>query len=119
MPDAPPLGPYTPIVRAGDWLMCSGQIGQQDGKLVDGGVEAQVTQAVANLSALLIRAGADLNSVAKTTVFLADMSDYAAMNDGLYGRIRRPPSSPQRLRGGGSADGCAGGDRSLGVHRRP
>ena len=80
MPDAPPLGPYTPIVRAGDWLICSGQVGQQDGKLVDGGVEAQVTQAVANLAGLLASQGADLTSVVKTTVFLADIADYPVMN---------------------------------------
>jgi 2-iminobutanoate/2-iminopropanoate deaminase len=76
-----PVGPYTPIVRAGDWLICSGQVGLRAGSLVDGGVAAEVTQAIANLESLLGREGSDLRAVAKTTVFLADIADYAAMND--------------------------------------
>jgi 2-iminobutanoate/2-iminopropanoate deaminase len=75
-----PVGPYTPIVRAGDWLICSGQLGLRDGALVEG-VAAQVTQAVANLTTLLTGAGAGLDAVAKTTVFLADIADYPVMND--------------------------------------
>ncbi len=76
-----PVGPYQPLVRAGGWLICSGQLGLRDGALVDGGVAAQVTQAVANVGALLAGAGARLEAVAKTTVFLTDMADYAAMNE--------------------------------------
>ncbi len=76
-----PVGPYTPIVRAGEWLVCSGQVGQAGGTLVSGGVAAQTAQAVANLAALLEAEGASLASVIKTTVFLADISDYAAMNE--------------------------------------
>ena len=78
---AKPLGPYTPIVRSGDWLVCSGQLGMKDGALVDGGVASQTTQVVANLSDLLASEGATLDHVVKTTVFLTDMSDFAAMND--------------------------------------
>jgi 2-iminobutanoate/2-iminopropanoate deaminase len=77
---AGPVGPYTPIVRAGEWLVVSGQLGLKDGELVDGGVEAQTTQAVANLAAQLASQGADLEAVVKTTVFLTDIADYAAMN---------------------------------------
>jgi 2-iminobutanoate/2-iminopropanoate deaminase len=81
-PESPkPVGPYTPIVRAGDWLICSGQIGLKSGALVDGGVAAQVAQAIENLAALLAGEGASLNSVVKTTVFLADIDDYPAMNE--------------------------------------
>jgi len=76
-----PVGPYTPVVRAGDWLCVSGQLGLADGKLVDGGVAAQCTQAIRNLAGLLEQHGARLDQVAKTTVFLADMGDYAAMNE--------------------------------------
>jgi 2-iminobutanoate/2-iminopropanoate deaminase len=76
-----PVGPYTPLVRAGGWLVCSGQLGLRDGALVDGGVGAQVTQAVDNLQTLLAGEGAALSAVAKTTVFLSDIADYAAMND--------------------------------------
>jgi 2-iminobutanoate/2-iminopropanoate deaminase len=78
---AGPVGPYTPIVRAGDWLICSGQVGLKDGALVDGGVAGQLTQAVANLAALLEGEGAGLSAIAKTTVFLTDISDYAVMNE--------------------------------------
>jgi 2-iminobutanoate/2-iminopropanoate deaminase len=86
MSDAPtskPAGPYTPAVRAGDWLIVSGQLGMLDGALVEGGVVPQITQAIANLSGLLEANGASLTSVAKTTVFLADIADFDAMN-GAY-----------------------------------
>ena len=76
-----PVGPYTPVVRAGDWLICSGQIGLREGTLVEGGVSVQVAQAVENISSLLLGEGASLDSVVKTTVFLADIGDYQAMND--------------------------------------
>lgn len=77
----PPVGPYSPLVRAGDWLVVSGQVGQRDGALVEGGVVAQLRQALANLAGLLEGAGARLDQVAKTTVFLADIGDYAAVNE--------------------------------------
>jgi len=59
----------------------SGQLGLVDGALVEGGVGAQVTQALANMAALLEGQGASLSSVVKTTVFLVDMDDYATMNE--------------------------------------
>jgi 2-iminobutanoate/2-iminopropanoate deaminase len=77
----PPVGPYSPVVRAGDWLICSGQLGLVSGALVDGGVGAQLTQAIANLEALLASEGASLAEVTKTTVFLADIADFAEMNE--------------------------------------
>ena len=75
-----PVGPYTPIVRAGDWLVVSGQLGLLDGQLVSGTAE-QCRQALANLAALLEGEGASLADVAKTTVFLRHMDDYDAMNE--------------------------------------
>jgi 2-iminobutanoate/2-iminopropanoate deaminase len=79
---AKPVGPYTPIVRAGEWLVVSGQVGLADGKLVTGGMEAELRQALANLAALLEGEGASLADVAKTTVFLRHLaSDYARMNE--------------------------------------
>ena len=75
-----PVGPYTPIVRAGNWLVCSGQLGLSDGKLVEG-LAPQVTQALANAEILLHSEGASLHDVVKTTVFLADIADYRAMNE--------------------------------------
>ena len=76
-----PVGPYTPIVRAGEWLVVSGQVGLAGGKLIEGGVDAQLRQALANLAGLLEGEGASLNDVVKTTVFLKHMSDYATMNE--------------------------------------
>lgn len=76
-----PVGPYTPVMKVGDFVICSGQIALKDGSLVDGGVAAQVTQALANMSGLLESQGASLSDVVKTTVFLVDMDDYAAMNE--------------------------------------
>ncbi len=76
-----PVGPYTPMVRAGGWLVVSGQIGIVDGKLVSGGLAAELRQAIANLETLLEGAGAGLDDVVKTTVFLRHMSDYDAMNE--------------------------------------
>ena len=78
-----PVGPYTPVVRAGDWLVVSGQIGLVEGSLVDGGVQAEVRQALDNLAALLEAEGATLAHVVKTTVFLRHLSDYPIMNE-LY-----------------------------------
>ena len=75
-----PIGPYSPLVRAGDWLVSSGQMGLVDGRLVDG-VTAQTTQALENANALLDGHGASLGDVVKTLVFLADMGDFAPMND--------------------------------------
>jgi len=75
-----PVGPYTPIVRAGDWLVASGQVGQVDGKLVSGGLVAELEQALANLRSLLEGEGASLDDVVKTTVFLRHMRDYPLMN---------------------------------------
>jgi 2-iminobutanoate/2-iminopropanoate deaminase len=75
-----PIGPYTPIVRAGDLLFVSGQLGTVDGELVAGGVGAQVTAVLANLGNVLASAGAALDDVVKTTVFLTDMADFDEMN---------------------------------------
>ena len=77
-----PIGPYTPVVRAGEWLVVSGQLGLVDGKLVNGGTTAELRQALANLQGLLEAEGASLDDVAKTTVFLRHLgTDYDAMNE--------------------------------------
>ena len=76
-----PVGPYTPIVRAGDWLVVSGQVGIAGGELVAGGTRGQLRQALDNLGTLLEGEGATLADVVKTTVFLRHLSDYAAMNE--------------------------------------
>jgi len=92
-----PVGPYTPIVRAGDWLIVSGQVGVEGGKLPDG-VAAQTAQAVRNVAAQLATEGAALTDVAKTLCFLTDMGDFATFNEPGYVKIiwtlRADPISP-------------------------
>jgi 2-iminobutanoate/2-iminopropanoate deaminase len=78
---AKPVGPYTPVVRAGDWLVVSGQVGLVDGRIVSGGVAGEMSQAMRNLEAQLATQGARLDQVVKTTVFLRHMSDYSSMNE--------------------------------------
>ncbi len=75
-----PLGPYSPFVRAGDFIIVSGQGGMVDGKIVDGGVPAQTTQTMANVAAQLDAAGASLSDVVKTLCFLTDMGTFAEFN---------------------------------------
>jgi len=75
-----PLGPYSPFVRAGDFIIVSGQGGMKDGKIVDGGVTAQTTQTLANVAAQLAAAGAALSDVVKTLCFLTDMGTFAEFN---------------------------------------
>jgi 2-iminobutanoate/2-iminopropanoate deaminase len=76
-----PVGPYTPVVRAGDWVVVSGQVGIRDGDLVGGGMRAELQQALDNLRALLDGEGVALTSVVKTTVYMRHIDDYAAMNE--------------------------------------
>jgi 2-iminobutanoate/2-iminopropanoate deaminase len=83
-PSAPgAAGPYSPAVRAGDWLALAGQVGidPATGKLAEGGVADQTRQAMANVAAVLGDCGASLGDVAKTTVFLVDMGDFPVMNE--------------------------------------
>jgi 2-iminobutanoate/2-iminopropanoate deaminase len=76
-----PLGPYTPVVRAGDWIIVSGQLGLHDGALVSGGVAAQTTKAIENLQGQLASVGASLSDIAKTLCFLTDMDTFASFNE--------------------------------------
>lgn len=78
-----PVGPYTPAVRSGQWLVCSGQVGitsGPDGPALADGLEAQTRQAMANVADLLAGHGLGWAHVVKTTVFLADIADYARFN---------------------------------------
>ncbi|HAM03427.1 MAG TPA: hypothetical protein DCQ30_14565 [Acidimicrobiaceae bacterium] len=80
---AAPVGPYTPAVRAGPWLVCSGQVGITPGDtpVLAEGLDAQVRQAMANVAALLEGQGLGWRDVVKATVFLADIADYVAFNE--------------------------------------
>lgn len=77
------IGPYSQAVRMGNLLFCSGQIplDPATGQLVSGDTADQTRQVFANLGAILTEAGASFDLVARTTVYLADMNDFAAMND--------------------------------------
>jgi 2-iminobutanoate/2-iminopropanoate deaminase len=80
-PKSGALGPYTPVVRAGDWVIVSGQLGVADGKVVKGGVAAETAQAIVNLKSQLASVGLTLNDVKKTLCFLTDMDTFATFND--------------------------------------
>jgi 2-iminobutanoate/2-iminopropanoate deaminase len=91
--DAPKaIGPYSQAVAAGDFVFCSGQLGLDPatGELVTG-VAAQAERALRNLAAVLASEGLGLDRVAKTTIFLADMADFAAVNE-VYARFFPAPS---------------------------
>lgn len=78
------IGPYSQAVVAGELIFCSGQIPLTPaGELVEGDITVQTRQVLTNLKGLLEAAGGSLGQVVKTTVFLADMNDFAAMN-GVY-----------------------------------
>lgn len=81
-PDAPAaIGPYSQAIAVDGLLFTSGQIPlDAAGQLVDGGIEAQTEQVMKNLAAVVAAAGATLANVVKTTVFLADMNEFAAFN---------------------------------------
>ena len=80
------IGPYSQAVRAGDQVFTSGQIGldPRTGELVEGGIEAQTRRVLENLTHVLTAAGATWADVVRTTVFLADLGDFALVNR-LYG----------------------------------
>ena len=89
------IGPYSQAIRAGNLLFCSGQIpiDPSTGEFVSGGVAEQTEQVMRNLSAVLSAGKSSLKQVVKTTVFLADMDDFTAMNE-VYGRYfgENPPA---------------------------
>jgi len=89
---SPPVGPFSPAIRAGDFLFFSGQVGQDptSGKLVDGGVEAEARQLFRNLATLLQAADKSFGDVVKANVFLTRIEDFAAVN-ALYAEQFEPP----------------------------
>jgi 2-iminobutanoate/2-iminopropanoate deaminase len=90
-----PIGPYSQAIRAGDFVFLSGQIGIDPavGKITAGDAVGQATQALKNIRAILTAAGLTPEHVIKTTIFLADMNDFAAVNE-AYGEFFRddPPA---------------------------
>lgn len=92
-----PIGPYNQAIRAGDLLFCSGQIPLDvaTGELVAGDIAAQTRQVLKNISAVLEAAGTAFASVVKTTIFLVDMGDFAAVN-AVYGEAFGGDGAPAR-----------------------
>ncbi|MCK4326874.1 MAG: RidA family protein [Candidatus Diapherotrites archaeon] len=79
------VGPYSQAIKAGNFVFTAGQIAlTPEGELVNGGIAEQTEQVVQNLKAVLEEAGTTIHSVVKTTVYLAQMSDFALMNE-VYG----------------------------------
>jgi 2-iminobutanoate/2-iminopropanoate deaminase len=94
--DAPaPIGPYSQATIAGGLIFTAGQAGldPQTGKLVDGGIAKQTAQTLRNLQAVLEASGSGLDHVLKANVFLADLNDFAVMNE-VYGGFftEKPPA---------------------------
>lgn len=88
---APAIGPYSAALAVGRLVFLSGQIPlKADGTLVAGDVRDQATQVLENLRGLLAAAGTDVAHVAKTTIYLADMADFAAVNE-VYARYFTEP----------------------------
>ncbi len=90
-----PIGPYSQAVKAGNTLYVSGQIptDPQTGELVQGEIAVEAAQVMHNLSAVLQQAGYGFEDVVKTTIFLRDMNDFAAVNE-IYGSFftENPPA---------------------------
>jgi 2-iminobutanoate/2-iminopropanoate deaminase len=88
-PSAPPVaGPYSPAVRAGDWLVLAGQVpfDPTTGHFVDGDAKVQIRRVLDNIAAVLRDAGAFITDIAKTTVYVTDLGDFAAMNE-VYAEV--------------------------------
>ncbi|MBX3292799.1 MAG: RidA family protein [Acidobacteria bacterium] len=97
------IGPYSQAVSVNGMVYCSGQIpiDPATGDFVPGGIEEQTTQVLKNLSAVLDAAGSSIGNVVKTTVFLADMNDFAAMNEiyaGVFGDSKPARATVQAAR---------------------
>ncbi len=93
-PDAPKaIGPYSQAVRAGQLLFLSGQVplDPATGLIVSGDIAAQTRRVLDNIKAVLAAAGLSFANVVRTTIFLADMNDFAAVNE-VYGRTSRSRS---------------------------
>jgi 2-iminobutanoate/2-iminopropanoate deaminase len=92
-PDAPKaIGPYSQAIIANGFIFAAGQVGAdpKTGQLVEGGIEAQTEQVLKNIEAVLKAAGSSLDDVVKTTVFLADLNDFAKMNEVYAKRFKTP-----------------------------
>ncbi len=98
------IGPYSQAIRVGNFVYMAGQVGLDPatGDLVSGGIKEQTRQALANVAAVLDAAGCSPSDVVKTTVFIMDMADFAAMNEvyaGVFGTDDPPARSTVQVAG--------------------
>lgn len=100
-PDAPaPIGPYSQAVKSGNMLFCSGQIplDPKTGEMKNASIEEETRQILTNLSAVVSSGGATLSDVVKTTIFLTDLGNFAAVNaiyDEFFGASKPARSTVQ------------------------
>ena len=89
------IGPYSQAIQIGQLLFTSGQvpIDPETGAIVEGGIQEQARQSLNNIKAILNAAGTNMGAVVKTTVFLQDMNDFAAMNE-VYAQFFQEPTPP-------------------------
>ena len=92
-----PIGPYNQAVRSGNTLYISGQLpmNPETGKLVDTGIKDATKQVMKNLEAILTEADMSFNNVVKSSIFITDMNDFAAIN-GVYGEYFEESIAPAR-----------------------
>jgi 2-iminobutanoate/2-iminopropanoate deaminase len=103
-PNAPAaIGPYSQAIRAGDFLFASGQIplDPTTGTITEGGITAQTHQVLQNLGAVLSAAGVTFDRVVKTTIYLADMEDFAAVNEVYAGYFPAPAPARATIQAAG------------------
>ena len=97
------IGPYSQAIRSGDFVFTAGQIPlvPETGKLAEGGIEAQTHQVMKNLDSVLKAAGTTLGHVVKTTIFVTDLGNFAAINQvyGSYFNSRPPARSTVQVAG--------------------
>jgi 2-iminobutanoate/2-iminopropanoate deaminase len=102
------LGPYSQAIVSGDWVFCSGQIPivPATGELLEGVIADQTERVLTNLSEVLAAAGSSLDRVVKTTVFLAHMGDFAAMNEVYARRFGSHRPARSTIQAGALPRGC-------------
>ena len=117
---SPAVGPYSPVRRVGDWVITSGQVGLATDEagapaLVPGGTVAELRQALQNVAEVLAIEGATLADVVKTTLYLVDMGEFAAVNEVWVEYFTENRPDPFCRRRGGAADRRPGRGRGLGL----
>lgn len=102
------IGPYSQAIISGGLVFTAGQIGlnPSTGEMVDGGVEAQAVRALDSLSAVLAAAGSSMKGVLKTTMYLADMADFARVNEIYAGYFEEPYPARSAVQAGALPKGA-------------